>query len=181
MSSTSTCPLTPIIAHIPTHHPVRRSLPITIMRTRSKTIASVSAHCFSSRRTEKRPDVELEMLKLTMARPPLPSPDLQHCVVTRVPVEVITEILKYTSVSQADLISVASTCRYLRAVSPLPPVPTLDHRSKRRADLVPYLSRSIQVASPFMFKDLSLVLEKVASFDPLQAIKTDPTKAKLVE
>ena len=61
-----------------------------------------------------------------------PSPT-QHCIITRIPVEIINQILKCEVVLPSELKAVSQTCRYLRAVGsllPLGPASSLHFRSK---------------------------------------------------
>jgi hypothetical protein len=100
--------------------------------------------------------------------------------VTRVPVEILTSILKYACIGRADLRAVAGTCRYLRAVSP-PPDESVDGQDELELMSTPLSSVLGQVACPLLFHEMSFVLEKLASLDVLQAMKHQPEKAGIVE
>ena len=98
------------------------------------------------------------------------------------PVEILTSILKYDCIAKKDLRAVAGTCRYLRAVSPVPPPSSPQSDESEVPPLIEQNPSSFsQVASPLLFKEMSFLLEKLASLHVLQALKTNPQKAAIVE
>ncbi|KAL7417220.1 hypothetical protein BDY24DRAFT_377117 [Mrakia frigida] len=74
-----------------------------------------------------------------------------RCIVAKVPVEVLTQILQYANIKPSDLASVAATCRYLRAI-----------------------------ASPLLLQRIFFSANNKLSFAPLEALVGNAQKGALV-